>query len=73
MNKEIFEGKWHELKGKVKEKWGKLTDDEITRIGGDWEQMVGHLEKKYGYKKDQAENELKNWQSESHKTQRRSL
>ena len=39
----------------------------------DWEQMVGHLEKKYGYKKDQAENELKNWQSESHKTQRRSL
>lgn len=46
MNKEIFEGKWHELKGKVKEKWGKLTDDEITRIGGDWEQMVGHLEKK---------------------------
>lgn len=68
MNKEIFEGKWHELKGKVKEKWGKLTDDEITRIDGDWEQMVGSLEKRYGYKRDQAEKELKNWKYEMQKT-----
>lgn len=64
MNKEIFEGKWHELKGKVKEKWGKFTNDEIAQINGDWEQMVGSLEKKYGYKKDQAEKELKTWKYE---------
>lgn len=71
MNKEIFEGKWHELKGKIKEKWGKLTDDEITRIGGDWEQMLGSLEKKYGYKKEQAEKELNSWKHEENKATKR--
>ncbi|KIC74635.1 UPF0337 protein YjbJ [Neochlamydia sp. EPS4] len=65
MNKEFFEGSWHELKGKIKEKWGKLTDDDLLRIDGSWERMLGSLEKNYGYKKDQAEKELSKWKNES--------
>jgi uncharacterized protein YjbJ (UPF0337 family) len=61
MNKDQFEGKWHQFKGKIKEKWGKLTDNEMTRINGNYEQFVGSLQKHYGYQKEQAEKEFKNW------------
>lgn len=67
MNKEQFEGQWKEVKGKIKEKWGKLTDDEITQINGKYDQLVGHLEKKYGYRKEQAEEEIRNWKHEKEK------
>ena len=62
MNKETFQGQWKILKGQVKEKWGKLTDDEITRVDGKREQLVGLLEKKYGYAKERAEEELDEWE-----------
>lgn len=62
MNKETLEGKWNELKGKAKEKWGKLTDDDLTRIAGKKDQLVGELQKKYGYLKDKAEEEISNWE-----------
>lgn len=58
MNKELFEGKWKEFKGKVKEKWGKLTDNELTEINGKKEVLLGKLESHYGYAKDKAEKEL---------------
>lgn len=58
MNKDLFEGKWLELKGKVKEKWGKLTDDELTQINGKKEVLLGKLQTHYGYAKDKAEKEL---------------
>lgn len=67
MNKEQFEGNWQELKGKIKEKWGKLTDDEVAKINGKYDQLVGHLEKKYGYHKEKAEEEIKNWKHEQAK------
>ena len=63
MNRDEFEGKWHELKGKIQEKWGKLTHDDIAKINGKWEQCLGCLQKKYGYTKEHAERELKNWQA----------
>ena len=62
MNKNIWDGKWLELKGKVKEKWGKLTDDDLALIDGKREQLLGCLQKKYGYEKDQAEKEIKDWE-----------
>lgn len=68
MNKEQFEGQWNQLKGKIKEKWGKLTDDEITQINGKYDQFVGTLQKKYGYHKERIEEELKNWKTEKEKT-----
>lgn len=64
MNKEQFEGNWNEMKGKIKEKWGKLTDNEITEINGKYDQFLGLLQKRYGYSKEVAEDELRNWRHE---------
>ena len=57
MNEDIFKGKWKELKGRVKEKWGNLTDDDVTRVEGNTEKLVGILQEKYGYSKDKAQEE----------------
>ena len=57
MNEDIFKGKWKELKGRVKEKWGNLTDDDVTKVEGQSEKLVGILQKKYGYTKDKAQEE----------------
>ncbi len=57
MNKDILEGNWKQLKGKVRENWGKLTDDEIDEIAGKHENFVGKIQEKYGMKKDEAEKE----------------
>lgn len=64
MNKEQFSGQWKTIKGQVKEKWGKLTDDDITQIEGKREQLLGFLQKRYGYEKERAEEELEKWENE---------
>jgi uncharacterized protein YjbJ (UPF0337 family) len=76
MNRDQFSGKWHELKGKVKEKWGRLTDDDITRINGKWEQLAGKLQQRYGWAKEQADREITTWcthceQNKGHKEEHR--
>ena len=58
MNKDIFEGKWKEMRGQVKEWWGKLTDDELEQANGNAEQIVGLLQQKYGYTHEAAEEEF---------------
>jgi uncharacterized protein YjbJ (UPF0337 family) len=58
MNRDILAGKWKELKGSIKEKWGKLTDDELDQASGRFDQLSGLLQQRYGYAKDQAEREL---------------
>jgi uncharacterized protein YjbJ (UPF0337 family) len=58
MNQDIFEGKWKEMRGQVKEWWGELTDDDLDRIDGKADQLIGVLQQKYGYTKEQAEKEL---------------
>jgi len=57
MNWDTIKGQWKQIKGKVREKWGALTDDEIDTIGGRKDQLVGKLQERYGYAKDQAEKE----------------
>lgn len=58
MNEDIFKGKWKELKGSVKEKWGDLTDDDdVTEVEGKTEKLLGILQEKYGYSKDKAQEE----------------
>jgi uncharacterized protein YjbJ (UPF0337 family) len=59
MNEDILKGKWLEIKGRVKEKWGKLTDNDFDEIEGKSEILLGLLQKKYGYIKDKAELEYK--------------
>jgi uncharacterized protein YjbJ (UPF0337 family) len=55
------EGNWKQLKGKVKEQWGKLTDDDLDVIAGNQEQLEGRLQQRYGYAKDQARKEVNDW------------
>jgi uncharacterized protein YjbJ (UPF0337 family) len=55
------EGNWKEARGKVKEKWGKLTDDDLTAINGQREQLEGRLQQRYGYAKDQSKKEVDAW------------
>jgi uncharacterized protein YjbJ (UPF0337 family) len=55
MNENILKGKWLEIRGRVKEKWGKLTDNDFGEIEGRGEKLLGLLQKKYGYISDKAE------------------
>ena len=61
MNEDILKGKWSELKGKAKKKWGKLTDDDLMIVAGNKEKLVGVLQAKYGYAKEKAEEEYKSF------------
>jgi len=58
MNWDQIAGNWKELKGKVKAKWGKLTDDDLMTVGGKKDALAGVLQQRYGLAKDQAEREL---------------
>jgi uncharacterized protein YjbJ (UPF0337 family) len=58
MNQDIFEGKWKEMRGQIKEWWGELTDDDLDRAEGKADQLVGLLQKKYGYSKEHAQKEF---------------
>ena len=58
MNWDRVEGNWKQFAGKVKEKWGKLTDDDLTTIGGKKDQLVGIVQERYGYEKAKAEEEV---------------
>jgi uncharacterized protein YjbJ (UPF0337 family) len=58
MNSDQIEGNWKQLSGKIKEKWGKLTDDDLTQIAGKRDQLVGKIQEHYGIKKEEAEKQL---------------
>ena len=55
---DILEGKWNQFKGNVKQKWGKLTDDELDQIQGKRDKLIGVLQEKYGKNKMEAEKEV---------------
>ncbi|WP_437614407.1 CsbD family protein [Erwinia sp. V71] len=63
MNSDQASGNWKQFKGKVKEKWGKLTDDDMTVIEGKRDQLVGKIQERYGYAKEEAEKEVSDWES----------
>ena len=58
MNKNILEGKWMQLRGAVREKWGQLTDDELDQIAGKRDKLSGVLQERYGYAEDEAERHI---------------
>ena len=62
MNWDRAAGEWKQLKGKVKQKWAKLTDDDLTYIDGQRDQLLGRIQERYGIAKDQAEKQLKEWE-----------
>ena len=62
MNWDRIEGSWKELQGKVRQQWGKFTDDEIDEIMGKREELAGHIQKAYGVSKDEAERQIEKFQ-----------
>ncbi|HRN07703.1 MAG TPA: CsbD family protein [Ottowia sp.] len=65
MNEDTIAGNWKQFKGKVKEQWGKLTDDDLDVIAGKRDQMVGRMQELYGIAKDEAEKQLSDWETRS--------
>jgi uncharacterized protein YjbJ (UPF0337 family) len=61
MNTDIAEGKWKQLKGEVKRRWGMLTDDEIDEIDGNAEKLAGIVQERYGKSRDAAQREVREW------------
>jgi uncharacterized protein YjbJ (UPF0337 family) len=62
MNKDTIEGNWKEFKGKIQEKWGKLTDDRLDVIEGKRDQLAGEIQQAYGISKEQAEKQVKKFE-----------
>jgi len=58
MNKDVFEGKWKQIRGQAKDWWGKLTNDDLERAGGKFDKFVGVLQEKYGYTREHAEEAI---------------
>ena len=61
MNEDTLKGQWHQLKGEVREQWGKLTDDDLDQIQGRTEQLIGRIQERYGIARDEAERQLDEW------------
>ena len=61
MDSNRIEGSWEQLKGKAKQQWGNLTDNELTQIGGKKDELMGRLQARYGYTKDKAKQEVESW------------
>lgn len=58
MNNDVFQGKWKQIRGQVKVWWGKLTDDDLDKVNGEYDKFIGLLQEKYGYTREQAEAEF---------------
>jgi uncharacterized protein YjbJ (UPF0337 family) len=63
MNWDRIEGNWKQFAGKAKESWGKLTDDDIAVVNGKRDQLVGKIQNRYGCAKDEAEKQVRDWES----------
>jgi uncharacterized protein YjbJ (UPF0337 family) len=61
MNWDRIEGNWKQIAGKAREKWGKLTDDDIEKVGGKKDQLIGRIQERYGIAKDEADRQADEW------------
>jgi uncharacterized protein YjbJ (UPF0337 family) len=64
MNRDQLQGKWEQLKGKIRERWGKLTDDDVDVIAGQRDQLSGKIQERYGIAQEEAEKQLKSFEAE---------
>jgi uncharacterized protein YjbJ (UPF0337 family) len=65
MNQDRIQGRWRQIKGKVKEQWGRLTDDDLDVIAGRREQLLGRIQQRHGLARDEADRQLRSFE-ESH-------
>jgi uncharacterized protein YjbJ (UPF0337 family) len=63
MNWDTVKGDWKQFRGKIKEQWGKLTDDDLDQIEGKRDQLLGCVQKRYGIARDEAEKQLKTFET----------
>jgi uncharacterized protein YjbJ (UPF0337 family) len=63
MDMNVLKGKWKQFKGEAKNRWGKLSDDDLDQIDGDRMKLEGKLQEKYGHTKEQASQEVDDWMS----------
>ncbi len=66
MNWDRVQGNWKQFSGKVKEKWGQLTDDDLAQVDGNREQLEGKIQARYGYAKDQVKKDVDTWLNSQH-------
>lgn len=59
MNKDTLKGNWQQTKGKIKQMWGRLSDNEIEQIEGNYDELVGKVQEKYGYSLDKSREQVK--------------
>lgn len=64
MNSDIIKGNWKQVSGRAKAAWGELTDDELDRIGGRRDELVGKLQERYGWERKRAEEEVRRFESD---------
>jgi uncharacterized protein YjbJ (UPF0337 family) len=65
MNEDTLKGQWTQLKGRILEQWGKLTNDDLDQIEGRFQQLVGKIQERYGIARDEAERQVKGWLSDT--------
>ena len=58
MNDDVFGGLWKQLKGQVRQQWGKLTDDDLETLGGSKDEVIGRIQERYGWEREKAEMEV---------------
>jgi uncharacterized protein YjbJ (UPF0337 family) len=61
MNSDQLAGKWQQMKGEAKVQWGKLTDDDLMQIGGQKDKLIGKVQERYGYAKEEAQRRVDDW------------
>lgn len=71
MNWDIIQGKWKQLMGNARERWGKLTDDDWQMINGQKDKLVGRIQERYGISRDEAERQADEWSSAQSETEHR--
>jgi uncharacterized protein YjbJ (UPF0337 family) len=62
MNEDRIKGQWKQLMGRIKTQWGKLTDDDLTRLSGSRDELLGKIQEKYGITKEQAEEQIREFE-----------
>ena len=58
MNNDILKGKWNQFKGEVKKEWGKLTNDDVDMINGEYDKLVGRIQERYGRSREEVREEV---------------
>jgi uncharacterized protein YjbJ (UPF0337 family) len=61
MNKDTLTGQWKQVMGEIKKQWGRLTDNDLTQAEGSYDKLVGRIQERYGYARDQAQREVDNF------------